>query len=44
MEVTNEFSNTHMDLDEYLEMEDVIKGWDEIVPEFSNYMVDHKVL
>jgi hypothetical protein len=44
MEVIDEFANTHMDLDEYLEMEDVIEGEVEAIPKFSNYMADHKVL
>jgi hypothetical protein len=44
MEVMDEFSNTHMELEEYLEIEDVFEGEVEVSLEFRNYMVDHKVL
>jgi len=43
MEVMDDFFNTHMDLEEYLETEVMVEGEFEAAPKFSNYMADHKV-
>jgi hypothetical protein len=44
MEVMDEFSNTHVELDEDLEIEFMVEGEVEAAPKFNNHMVDHKVL
>jgi ribonuclease HI len=44
MEVIDEFENTHIDSDDEEESKQMIEGEIEVTPEFSDYMVEHKVL